>query len=125
MLTNEQLVTQYISLREKVDAIKNEQIKPLEETMDKIEQLMSARLDAEGGQQFKASSGAMAYFQTNDSVACSDPEGFFAFVRANSAWDLIEKRASKTGVRAFIDSEKQIPPGVKYTQIRKVVFRRG
>jgi len=36
------------------------------------------------------------------------------FIRENEAYDLFEKRVSKTAVRGYIDMNKAVPAGVTY-----------
>jgi hypothetical protein len=36
------------------------------------------------------------------------------FIREEEAFDMLEKRINKTAVRGYIESRKEVPPGVKY-----------
>ena len=36
------------------------------------------------------------------------------FIREEEAYDMLEKRVSKTAVRGYIDANKEVPPGIRY-----------
>ena len=45
-------------------------------------------------------------------------------VKENEAWDLMEKRAAKIAIRAFIEEKKLVPPGVNYGTKKDLNVRR-
>lgn len=46
------------------------------------------------------------------------------YIIENEAWDLLEKRASKTAVRSFLETHKVLPPGAEITTRIEVNIRR-
>lgn len=120
---NRAIIALYIALRTQIEQVEADTIAPLKQAMGDLEVAMGAKLEAAGEQSSSTTAGT-AFFETTDSVTCQDPDALFNFVRDNEAWDLIEKRASKTGVKAFMEERKEMPPGVKYATFRKVKFNR-
>jgi hypothetical protein len=49
-----------------------------------------------------------------DFANVADWDAVLTFVRENDAYDMFEKRISKTAVRGYIDQTKAVPPGVNY-----------
>lgn len=125
-LNKDALAAKYIELRDRVaeiEAAAKAETAPLKETMGKIESYFKALAEAEGVESWKTAHGTV-YLSRQDSVRLADPGVFFDFVVANEAWDLIEKRASKTGVRSFVESSGSLPPGADLTTRIEVNVRR-
>lgn len=124
MATKEQLIAAHIKWGNEISRIEEEQIKPLKDKMKQVEVLLAAKMDADGEQSIRTDEGT-SYFSSTDFCSTADAEALFEFVKKEQAWDLIEKRASKTGVRAFIKERKELPPGVNYGQKRSINIRRS
>lgn len=110
------VVAKYIELRDYKARIKAEaevKTNALTEKMIKLEAWLKQQADQLGTTQFKTPSGT-AFFKTDDFSTVADWDAVVGFVVANSAWDLLEKRVSKTAVRSYLDEHKQLPPGVNY-----------
>lgn len=125
-LNKDALVAKYIELRDTIQQIEAEasaKTTPLKQSMEKIETYFKALVAIEGVDSWKTKHGT-AYISRLDSVRAADPSAFFDFVRETEAWDLIEKRASKTAVRNFLDSNSVLPPGIELTTRVEVNFRR-
>jgi hypothetical protein len=119
----DQLVALYIALRDLASEIEEDTLTPISRALESIAQEMARKLDSDGEQSASTAAGT-AFFESLDSVSLSDPDQYFSWVVENAAWDMIEKRASKTGVKAFIEQHKALPPGAKFSTIRKVKFTR-
>ena len=55
-----------------------------------------------------------AFLTTTDFATVADWDAMLTFVRENDAYDMLEKRVSKTAVRGYIEQTKTVPPGVNY-----------
>ena len=49
-----------------------------------------------------------------DFANVADWDAVLTFIRENDAFDMLEKRVSKTAVRGYIDLTKAVPPGITY-----------
>jgi len=116
----ETAVTRYVELRKKIEEIDNEAKKKVAEvkkTMSMLETWISLQAKEDGLKTVPTAKG-LAYWSTHHSCSVAEPSAFFEFVRENGAWDLLEKRASKTAVKAFIDEDGKPPPGVNFSSYR-------
>lgn len=92
-------------IKQRVDAIKAD--------MAKLEAWLKTKLDADGLTSFKSAYGT-AFLTTTDFASVENWDAVLDFIREQDAYDMLEKRVSKTAVRAYIDATKEVPPGVKY-----------
>jgi hypothetical protein len=125
-LNKDALAAKYVEIRDQVAAIEaraKAETAPLKETLGKIETYFKGLAAAEGVEQWKTNHGTI-YLTRLDSVKLVDAGAFFDYVTNNEAWDLVEKRASKTGVRSFLDSNKLLPPGAEISTRIEVNIRR-
>lgn len=116
MITVDDVVAAYIKLREKKAQIKAEAEQKAGEItakMDKLEKWVKEQADAQGVTSFKTKHGT-AFLTTTDYANVADWDAILAFVRENEAFDMFEKRISKTAVRGYIEQTKAVPPGVNY-----------
>ena len=123
MATKDQLIAFYISSDDEVSRIERELIAPLKKRMADIKSLLSVKLAGDGEESSKCPHGT-AYFSETDFASVADPSAFFEFVQANEAWDLMEKRAAKIAIRAFIEEKKVAVPGVNYGTKKDLHIRR-
>ena len=93
-----------------------------------------ARLKAEmqklGIENVKTAVGT-AYTTTTESVTVADQEVFFNYVKDNEAWELMEKRASKSAVLAVMGERDESgsrpdapPPGISFYAVKSINVRR-
>lgn len=109
-------IAAYIKLRERKAQIKAEaEAKASEITakLDKLEGWIKERADENGVTSFKTKHGT-AFLTTVDFATVADWDAMLAFVKEHDAYDMFEKRVSKTAVRGYIDQTKAVPPGVNY-----------
>lgn len=119
-------VQKYIELRNENTAIEMEAEKKVvanKETMEKLGTWLQLKAEKDGLDSIKTSHGTV--FWTNGArCGVTNGEAFFDFVKANEAWELIERRASKKAVGDYIDTHKSIPPGVDYTTVKQINVRK-
>ena len=115
-LTVDQVIEAYLKYRNKKEALEAEikdQVKELKDKMAKLEAWIKTKADAEGVTSFKTAHGT-AFVTTNDYANVADWDAVLAFIKANDAYDMLEKRVSKNAVRGYIDQQKAVPSGVNY-----------
>lgn len=123
-----QLIDNYIKLRDKVDAINNEakeKTAKLRVLMDRIETQLAQVLTAAGGKSLNTDAGT-AFFKTATSCTVGDWDKTFEWIVENEAWNFLEHRVSKTAVEEFAQSTGgDLPPGVNYSTAKVVQIRRA
>lgn len=115
-VTVEAVIRKYMKLREKrasIEASVKEQLDEVKGNMAKLEAWLMAKLDADGLTSFKTDYGT-AFLTTTDFANVEDWDAVLRFIREEDAFDMLEKRVSKTAVRGYIEATKEVPPGVKY-----------
>jgi hypothetical protein len=113
-------IKQYTAMRAEIEAI-NQRAKTetaeVKKKMQMLEQWITERAEQDGLENIKTSNGT-AYWSTHYTCTVAEPDSFFQFVKENEAWDLIEKRASKTAVKSFIDEQNETPPGINFSSYK-------
>lgn len=121
-------VSLYIKLRDKKAEIKaatDEQIKPLQEKMDKLEAKLLEAFQATGVDSVKTEFGT-AYTSVRTTASIADRDAFMAFIKASEEWSLLEVRAAKTAIEQYrAANDDELPPGVNIREERVVNVRRS
>lgn len=115
-VTVDDVVSAYIKLRAKKDAMEAEtkaEVKKIVEKMDKFEAWLKEQADAQGVTSFKTKHGT-AFLKTTDYANVENWDAALGFILDNQAFDLLNKAVSKVAVRGYIDANKAVPPGVNY-----------
>lgn len=115
-VTVDAVIKKYMKLRyqkEAVEAEIKERVDMIKADMAKLEAFLKAKLDADGLTSFKTDHGT-AFLTTTDFANVEDWDAVLRFIREEEAFDMLEKRISKTAVRGYIEANKEVPPGVKY-----------
>jgi len=115
-VTVDAVIKKYMKLREKkalVEATVKEELDKIKADMTKLEAFLKAKLDADGLTSFKTEYGT-AFLTTTDFANVDDWDAVLRFIREEEAYDMLEKRVSKTAVRGYIEANKEVPPGIKY-----------
>lgn len=116
MVNIDEAIAAYLKLRDRKAQIMAEaQSKANEITakLDKLEGWIKERADENGVTSFKTKHGT-AFLTTVDFATVGDWDAMLKFVKENEAFDMFEKRVSKTAVRGYIEQLKAVPPGVNY-----------
>jgi len=112
----DQVVAAYIKLRDKKEVIEaraKEEVKEIKEKMIKFETWLREQADAQGVTSFKTKHGT-AFITTVDFANVENWDAVLNFIKSNNAFDMLERRVSKTAVRGYIESMKSVPSGVNY-----------
>lgn len=110
------VIAAYVKLRNEKERINNEakaKTKVIDDRLKKLEAWMHLKMHQDGVNAFNTDAGT-AYKTTVEHASVSDMNDFIEYVKANDAWDLLEKRVSKTGVRALLDEGEPLPAGVNW-----------
>ena len=114
--TVEQVVETYLKLRRKKEAVENEtkaKVAAIKDSMTKLESWLMQKADEDGVTSFKTTAGT-AFVTTTDFANVADWDAVLTFIKENDAFDMLEKRVSKTAVRAHMDETGDVPPGITY-----------
>lgn len=125
-LTVDQVVAGYIALRQQKKAIERdakEKTDALDAKMGKIEAWLLAQANQQGVTSFKTNHGT-AFVTTTDFANVANWDAMISFVKEREAFDLLERRVSKTAVRGYIDADGRVPAGVNYGTKLSVNVRR-
>lgn len=117
------LVAAYIAKRDEIDVIKKrhaEELAPHQEVMKRAEGYFLDFLDANGIDSSRTEYGTF-FKEISTSVTISDREAFRRYIKRSGDWSLADMRANKTGVKEFLESHNEPPPGVHVH--REVVVR--
>lgn len=110
------VIATYMKLRDQKAAIEGEvkdKVSTIKAKMEKLEAWIKEKADAEGVTSFKTKHGT-AFLTTTDYANVADWDAVLNFIQEHSAYDMLEKRVSKTAVRGYIEQEKAVPPGINY-----------
>lgn len=124
--TNDVLVDRYIRMRDKIAAIKKEQaaaMAPFTSALDMMGNWLLNELLSRNEESVKTKTGT--FFKVlRTSCTVEEWEATLDFIIKNNAWDLLERRVSKTAVVQVMDDTQQPVPGVSITQEYVVNVRR-
>jgi hypothetical protein len=120
----EKRTAQYVQLRDKIKAIKDENKEKLVPYEDALEELNTWHLNTTGAKHIATESGTI-YRIIRISASLADADVFWKFVLENQAWSLIDRRANVTGVQEYATKEGKLPPGVNLNQYSEAGVRRG
>lgn len=112
----DQVIAAYMTLRSKKDAIEGEvktKVADIKAKMEKLESWIKTQADAQGVTSFKTKHGT-AFLTTTDYANVGDWDAVLEFIKTNDAFEMLEKRVSKTAVRNYVENDKFVPPGVNY-----------
>jgi hypothetical protein len=115
-VTVDSVIKKYMKLREEKTAVEaeiKERVDKIKADMAKLEAFLKAKMDADGLTSFKSEHGT-AFLTTTDFANVEDWDAVLRFIREEEAYDMLEKRVSKTAVRGYIDANKEVPPGIRY-----------
>ena len=103
VLTVDTVIDTYLKLRNKKESIESEtkeKVKGIKENMAKLEGWIKEQADKQGVKSFKTDHGT-AFLTTTDFAQVADWDAVLSFIKDNDAFDMLEKRVSKTAVRGY------------------------
>jgi hypothetical protein len=117
----------YLQVRKEVDDLErvHKTAKAvLTEKLVALENWMTAKAQEDGLETVKTPHGT-AYWSTHHTATVGSREEFFNFCKEHDAWDMVESRASKTGVKSYIEANGAPPPGVNFSSARVFNLRKA
>jgi hypothetical protein len=123
----EKMVAAYVALRDQIKAKEEEHKKELEPKKKMLEEINARLLTGlnQTGQDSAKTPAGTAYKKRFVSATIADRDMFKRHVIGAEAWELIDWRANKTAVDAFVKNHQDAPPGVTFTQGYDVGVRRS
>lgn len=123
----DELVEKYIALRDEKAAAKaqyEQSVAQIDALIDKIEAVLLKTFNESGMDSVKTSHGT-AYRSTRTSATVADWDAFFGHIQSNEAWELLERRCSKTAVESYKQAHEELPPGINWREEHVVNVRRS
>ncbi len=123
----EMAAEKYLQVRNQIEAMEREHKAAkavLTEKLITLESWFTAKASEDGLETVKTPSGT-AYWSTHHTATVASREEFFNFCKEHDAWDMVESRASKTGVKSYIEANGAPPPGVNFSSTRVFNLRKA
>jgi hypothetical protein len=120
------VIKAYMKLRSQkadIEAEMKNRVAEVTAKMDKLEAYLHQQMHEQGVTTLKSEYGT-AYISTIDTATVADWEAVIEYVKANDAYDMLERRVSKTAVRTYMERDGAVPPGVNFGQRQSVNFRK-
>lgn len=120
-------VLQFIQIRDKLRELEEahkQKCKPLRELQEKVGGKIQQFLADHNLENLKTSAGT-CYVTTRYTASLADPDAFMNYVIHNQLFDLLDRRANSTAVKAFVAKHKMRPPGCNLNAIETVGVRRA
>ena len=120
-------VERYLNVRKEIDDMEREHKASkakLTEKLVALENWITAKAQEDGLETIKTPYGT-GYWSTHHTATVGSREEFFRFCAEHNAWDMVESRASKTGVKSYIEANGAPPPGVNFSSNRVFNMRKA
>lgn len=125
-MTVDQIIGNYIKLRNKRDSLEAEvkqKTKAISDMMEKLEHKLLQLADDQGVDSFKTEHGT-AFIKESDYASVEDWDAVLEFIEKEKAYEFLTKKVNKIPVREYIDThEGVIPPGMSYGIRRGIQVR--
>jgi|APIni6443716594_1056825.scaffolds.fasta_scaffold452941_2 hypothetical protein len=122
----DEIVKKYIALRDRKSEIGKEykaKIADIDKVLDKIEAALLSTFDQFGMNSAQTDDGT-AYISERTSATVADWDVVLDFVVEKEAWEMLERRVSKSAVDQYLAEHQELPPGVNYRTERTLSVRR-
>ncbi len=127
---NETLATriqQYVAVRDRIkemDAAHELAKKPLVDALNELNGHLQVFLDESGSDSVKTKWGT-CYKSTRYTASLADSQAFLDYVVKFERFELLDRKANSTAVRAFVEENGNLPPGCNLSALSTVGVRRG
>ena len=126
-INTEMRVGQYVRLRDKIkelDDAHKEAMKPYREMIEALGNMLLDHLNNVNAESIKTEAGTF-YKTTKKTATLEDPEAFMRWIIANNMFEMLDRKANVKAVDDYIQANKSLPPGVKFTERLDVNVRRS
>ncbi len=120
-------IQQYVAIRDRLkemDKAHDEAKKPFTEALTEISGHLQAFLNDSGSDSVKTKWGT-CYKTTRYTASLADSQAFMDYVVSNERYELLDRKANSTAVRAFVEESGGLPPGCNLSALSTVGVRRG
>ena len=100
-------------------------LKPYKEVRDSIQAAIQAHMNTIGITSAKSQEGHAVGLATTNSAKVVDAEAFFNFVFEQGDESYLQKRVSPDAVKAYLDKNNELPPGVTMESTTTLRFTRN
>src|SRR5258708_40127200 len=121
-----ELTAKYVKLRDLIAAKTkefDEQLAPYKNLKNQLDAIFAGELGRTGAMSMRTEGGTISLTKRR-SATLEDPLAFRTFVQNMGEWDLADIRANAEAVETYAETNKQLPPGVKFSAIFTVSVRR-
>lgn len=119
-----ELLEEYATLAAHI-AGKEEEIAGIKKIRDKIKDALMAEMNTIGLSNAKSQAGHRVELVLNPGVRIVDAEAFFDFVFRRGDTDYLTKRANADAVKAYLEVNNELPPGIEMTQAQTMRFTKA
>ena len=126
-LNYEAAAQRYLAVRQEIDKLDKEHQAARAKLVEKqvlLENWFTAKAAEDGLSTVKTAVGT-GYWSTHHSASVTSREAFFNHCKEHDTWDLVEARASRTGVKSYIEANGEAPPGVNFSSTKVFNFRKA
>ena len=116
-LNIDQLVDKYIRIRDKkaeVQKTQKAELARFDEALHTIERVFLTFMQENNVDSLNTNHGT-AYKRVQTSCTIADRVAFLNFVREGDNWAFADLRANAPAVKAYLDANESLPPGVNFT----------
>lgn len=117
----------YLNVRKQIDDLERAHKvakAALTEKLVALENWITAKAQEDGLDTVKTPHGT-GYWSTHHTATVASREELFSYCKEHDAWDLVESRASKTGVKSYIEANGAPPPGVNFSSTKVFNLRKA
>lgn len=129
MATTGEVIEAYLKLKGVKDALKKKhqvEMAPINDQLNTCAMWIHKQLQEQGITSFRAADGkGTAYLSVETAVTVQDWDAIMAWITETNSWPMLEKRVSAAVVKDYIESHKEIPPGLKVTAETVVHIRKS
>ena len=122
----EKRVGQYVAIRDLISEIKDrhkEELLAHEILLERLAGIIHRFMDAHNLENLRTAAGT-CYISMKWTANVQDPAAFMKFVIDNEEFDLLERRASSTAVKAYVEENNHLPTGVNLNALSSIGVRR-
>jgi hypothetical protein len=122
-----EVVQTAMRLREQIkadEAAFETQLAPKKAMLAKLTAAVHEYLNEQGLQNLKVAGVGTAFKKKTTSCTVADWDVVWADITAREAWDMLNHAVNKTAVEAYVEEHGAPPPGVNYTAMEVVQFRK-
>ena len=122
----EKRVRQYVEVRDRIAELKEKhkaELAPFNKAQEMLANFLLNHLITVGADSINTKGGTF-YKIKKVTASIVDMDAFWKHVKDNEEWELLDRRANKTAVEAYVLSMQAPPPGVNYSKTEDVGVHR-